>query len=224
MQVPLASLFAKNPLAHIRTQMNAVVACAVEVIPLIDALLKDDQEAVQQHAKRISKLEGEADATKNEVRSRVPHRLFLPVARRDLLRLVSQIDSIADSAEDVAVLLSMRRMQVPASMHAPLLLFRDRVLACVHSAEELVGTLDALLAAGFRGKPAERARELIQKISREEHESDKFQDQLAKMVIQMESELPPVAVMMWLKILRELGDMANHAENVGDQFRLFLAR
>ena len=44
------------------------------------------------------------------------------------------------------------------------------------------------------------------------------------MVIQMESELPPVAVMMWLKILRELGDMANHAENVGDQFRLFLAR
>lgn len=224
MQVPLAHLFAKNPLPHVRTQMSAVVACAQEIVPLIDALLDGDQDAVQQVARRISQAEGAADRTKNEVRSRVPHRLFLPVARRDLLRLVSQIDAIADSAEDVAVLLTMRPMDVPPAMKAPLVLFRDRVLACVRSAEQLVGMLDALLVTGFRGAPAERARQLIEQISREEHECDKFQDQLAKLVLQMENELPPVAVMMWLKILRELGDMANHAENVGDQFRLFLAR
>jgi uncharacterized protein Yka (UPF0111/DUF47 family) len=30
-------------------------------------------------------------------------------------------------------------------------------------------------------------------------------------------------VFMWTKVLNKIGDMANHAENVGDQFRLFVA-
>jgi uncharacterized protein Yka (UPF0111/DUF47 family) len=28
---------------------------------------------------------------------------------------------------------------------------------------------------------------------------------------------------MWTKLLNKIGDIANHAENVGDQFRLFVA-
>ena len=38
-----------------------------------------------------------------------------------------------------------------------------------------------------------------------------------------EDAMPPAAVFMWTKVLNKIGDMANHAENVGDQFRLFVA-
>ncbi|MCA9600531.1 MAG: TIGR00153 family protein [Polyangiales bacterium] len=224
MQLPLAKLFARSPLKSVVQQMDAVVECAHAVGPLLDALVAGDQGQVTTAAKVISKLEGAADDAKNEFRAHMPHRLMLPVARRDVLRLVSQIDAIADSAEDLAVLLTMRKMDVPDGMKAPLLLFRDRVLTCVHTARELVHMLDDLLAAGFRGHAAEAAHALIERLAREEHDTDKLQDQLAKIVMQLENDMAPVAVMMWLKILKELGDMANHAENVGDQFRLFLAR
>ena len=45
----------------------------------------------------------------------------------------------------------------------------------------------------------------------------------AKTLFRSEGELSPVAIFMWTKLLNKIGDIANHAENVGDQFRLFVA-
>lgn len=224
MRIPLANLLVRNPLPGIGPLMDRVVECAAEVEPLIEKLVAGDQDAVVKQAKRISQLEGAADEAKNAVRANMPIRLFLPVDRRDVLKLLSQIDAIADSAEDVGVLLTLRPMTVPVEMKTLLRLYVERVMHCVRTAAELVGMMDTLLAAGFGGKPVEEARKVIEEIAREEHESDKVQDQLAKLVFQLEDRMSPVAVFMWLKVLNEIGDMANHAENVADQFRLFIAR
>lgn len=224
MRIPLANLLVRSPLPGIVPLMDRVVECAAEVGPLVEKLIEGDQQAVVAQAKRISQLEGEADEAKNTVRANMPIRLFLPVDRRDVLKLLSQIDAIADSAEDVGVLLTLRPMTVPEEMRTLLPLYVERVQDCVRTAAELVGMMDTLLAAGFGGKPVEEARRVIEQIARKEHESDKVQDQLAKMVFQLEDQMSAVAVFMWLKVLNEIGDMANHAENVGDQFRLFIAR
>lgn len=223
MRFPLTNLFLKSPLGIIEDQMKSVSRCAEAVEPLIDSLIAGNQEAVKAQARTISQLEAAADDMKNAVRARMPTRLFLPVSRRDVLRLVRQIDSIADSAEDIGVLLTLRRMDVPTPMQGPLRLMLQRVLETVKLAEDLVSSLDALLATGFRGKPAKQAEVLIGQLAQKEHEADKVQDQLARLLFEMEKELSPVAVLMWMKIIKELGDMANHAENVGDTFRLFLA-
>lgn len=223
MRIPLAHLLVKSPLPGIVPLMDAVVECAEGVKPLVEKLIEGDQAAVVEHAKHLSQLEGKSDKAKNNVREHMPIRLLLPVDRRDVLKLLSQIDAIADSAEDVGVLLTFRRMEVPEQMKTLLPIYVDRVLDTVHAAARLVHEMDTLLAAGFGGKPVEQAREVIKEIARKEHESDKIQDQLAKMVFQLEDELPPVAVFMWLKVLNEIGDMANHSENVADQFRLFIA-
>lgn len=199
--------------------MKAVVRCAEAVEPLLEALIQGDQVAVNAQARVVSQLEARADDMKNAVRARMPRKLFLPVARRDVLRLVRQIDSIADSAEDVGVLLTLRRMEVPEKMREPFRLMLRRILEAVGLAGELVSSLDALMAAGFRGKAAKKAETLIARLAEKEHEADKVQDQLARLVFEL--ELSPVAVFMWMKIIKELGDMANHAENVGDTFRLF---
>ncbi len=224
MRIPLANLLVKSPLPGIVPLMDRVVECAGAVQPLVTRLIEGDQSAVVAQAKVISRLEGEADEAKNAVRANMPIRLFLPVDRRDVLKLLSQIDAIADSAEDVGVLCTFRRMEVPEEMKTLLPIYVERVLDTVRAAAELVAMLDTLLAAGFGGKPVEEARRVIQEIARKEHESDKVQDQLAKVLFQLEGKLSPVAIFMWLKVLNEIGDMANHAENVGDQFRLFIAR
>lgn len=224
MRIPLAHLLVKSPLPGIVPLMDRVVECAQGVKPLVEALIAGDQNAVVEQAKHLSQLEGRADEAKNSVRAHMPIRLMLPVDRRDVLKLLSQIDAIADSAEDVGVLLTFRTMDVPEEMRTLLPIYVDRVLDTVTAAAELVSTMETLLAAGFGGKPVEQAREMIGEIARKEHESDKIQDQLAKIVFQLEEKMSPVAVFMWLKVLNEIGDMANHSENVGDQFRLFIAR
>jgi uncharacterized protein Yka (UPF0111/DUF47 family) len=60
-------------------------------------------------------------------------------------------------------------------------------------------------------------------LNRAEHEADKIQDRCAKVLFKEEDKMAPAAVFMWTKVLNKIGDMANHAENVGDQFRLFVA-
>jgi predicted phosphate transport protein (TIGR00153 family) len=179
---------------------------------------------VDRLAKETSILEGAADEVKNLARAEMPMRILLPVDRRDVLRLVSEIDAIADCAEDVGVLLTLRPLPVPEGMKEVLRQFVARVMDAVLAAEELVGRLDALAKAGFSGKAAEEALRLVDAVGEREHDADKLQDQCAKALFRAEAELAPVALFMWTKVLKQIGDMANHAENVGDQFRLFVAR
>lgn len=224
MRIPLANLLAKSPFPRIVAQMGAARACAEKVPPLVDALLAEDQASIERLAKETSILEGEADEVKNRVRNEMPLRIFLPVDRRDVLRLVSVIDRIADSAEDVGVLLTLRQLEVPEGLDAPLREFAGSVMETVAKADELVGTLDALVKSGFGGGPAEAALDLVRTIGEREHRADKLQDQCAKALFRNEAHMAPVALFMWTKVLNELGEIANHAENVGDQFRLFVAR
>ncbi len=224
MRIPLVHLLAKSPLPRVEEQMQAVLRCAAMVPQLVEKLKEGDQEAIVELAKEASRLESLADDVKSAVREHMPIKLFLPVDRRDVLRLVSEIDAIADCAEDVGVLLTLRPLELPEGM-APLLeAFVQRVMETVEAAAKLADTIDDLIAAGFAGRPAERARVLIDEVHRREHEADKLQDQCAKVLFASEERLSPVAIFMWTKVLNKIGDMANHAENVGEQFRLFLAR
>ena len=224
MRFRLANLLVKSPLPGIIPLMDRVVACAGEVRPLVEKVIAGDQAGVLAQAKHVSQLEGLADQAKNEVRTQMPIRLLLPVDRRDVLKLLSAMDSIADSAEDVGVLLTFRKMEVPDEMKPLLGRYVDRVLETVDAAARLVAMLPLLLETAFRGKPVDEARAAIQEIAEKEHEADKVQDQLTKILFKLEGSLSPVSIFMWMKVLNEIGDMANHAENVGDQFRLFIAR
>jgi hypothetical protein len=219
MRIPLANLLARNPLPKVGDLMKEVITASERIPELIALLEKGDQTGVERLAKEISVLEGRADDAKNAARSRMPVRLLMPVDRRDVLKLISEMDAIADCAEDVGVLLTIRPLTVPDGMETVLNLFVERVLETVREAAKLID----LIESGFAGPPAERVLEQSAILGRAEHEADKIQDQCAKVLFKEEADLPPVAVFMWTKVLNKIGDMANHAENVGDQFRLFVA-
>jgi len=223
MRIPLANLLARNPLPKVGDLMNEVVRTSDRVQDLIDLLARGDQAGVERLAKEISTMEGKADDAKNAARSKMPVRLLMPVDRRDVLKLISEIDGIADCAEDVGVLLTIRPLTVPEDMKPVLELFVERVLETVREAAKPIDLIDDLVESGFAGPPAERVIEQSAILGRAEHEADKIQDQCAKVLFKEEDSMPPAAVFMWTKVLNKIGDMANHAENVGDQFRLFVA-
>jgi predicted phosphate transport protein (TIGR00153 family) len=223
MRIPLANLLARNPLPKVGDLMVEVIRTSDGVQELIRLLAEGDQAGVERVAKEISALEGKADDAKNAARSKMPVRLFMPVDRRDVLKLISEIDAIADCAEDVGVLLTIRPLSIPEGMDSVLDTFVESALETVREAAKLIDLIDDLVEAGFAGPPAEQVLQQSAILGRAEHEADKIQDQCAKVLFRAEDSMPPVAVFMWTKVLNKIGDMANHAENVGDQFRLFVA-
>ena len=119
--------------------------------------------------------------------------------------------------------LTLRDYEVPEELKPLLRKLVESVMNVVSAAAELVGTMDDLMGAGFAGKAAEIAMAKADEIGRLEHEADKLQDRCAKALFRAEDQISPVSIFMWTKVLNKIGSIANHAENVGDQFRLFVA-
>ncbi|MCB9525756.1 MAG: DUF47 family protein [Myxococcales bacterium] len=223
MRLTLARLLGRNPLAEVSTLMAAAQACTAPVPALVEALIAGDQATVVDQAKAISRLEAEADRAKAALRDRLPRSLLLPVDRRDLLHLIVEIDAMADCAEDAGVLLTWRALTVPPELEGLLRSLVQQVMATVDAAAEVVQGLDELLQSAFSGPAAAAQQARIKALGAAEHRVDKVQDQIAKRLFG-DDALPAAELVLWTRFLQALGDIANHAENVGEHMRLFLAR
>ncbi len=220
----LSKLFGQSPFLPLQTHMRVVLECAREIQPLIEALARGDQDTVIKAKDRIFEREAEADRIKNELRLRLPRSLFMPVDRRDLLEVLHMQDAIANTAQDVAGLLIERQMTIPDFMHDPLIALTSRCIdTCEHSAS-IIEELDELLAMGFRGREVEKVDGMLAELNSIEDETDELGIALARSLFKHESEMDPVSVMMWYRLIEWIGDLADYAEKVGDRLRLLIAK
>ncbi len=218
----ISKLFGKSPFEPLYQHMLKVKACVDLVRPLIDALLKGEEEQIKEVARKIFKAEHKADLVKKEIRNRLPKSIFLPVARGDILRFLKEQDNIADSAEDLAALLILRKTTVPEEFKEELKDFVNKVLETYEMAMTVSSEIKVLAETSFGGVEAHKVMELIEQVKLKEWEADKAQMSVARKMFSIEKKLDPVSVMMWMHIFRELGSLANHAENAGDQMRMML--
>ncbi len=220
----ILGLFAESPFGPLRELADKVQTCAKEVPSLFDALFEGDYEAVRAKAEEISQLEHEADLAKDKVRDRLPKTIFLPVDRRDLLDVIAILDAVADCAEDVGILFTLREMEPHDELVEPLKKLLRRVMRVVDQAVDIVDQLDVLVDSGFQGPAAVRVKEMIDELNRLEHEADIVQDDLARKLFSLEDEISPGSLFIWNKILNKVGDIANTAEKMGNRLRLFIAQ
>jgi len=218
----ISKLFGKSPFEPLYQHMVKVKECVDLVRPLMDAVLQGETKKVKEIAKKIFKAEHYADMVKKDIRSHLPKSIFLPVARGDLLRFLKEQDNIADSAEDLAVLLTLRKTTVPEEMKEDLKDFVNKVLETYEMAMIVSSEIKVLAETSFGGAEAHKVTELIEQVKVKEWEADKAQMNTAKKLFSIEEKLDPVSVVMWMNILKELGTLANHAENAGDQMRVML--
>ena len=61
-------------------------------------------------------------------------------------------------------------------------------------------------------------------INEAENQADKLERELSRILFTIESELDPVSVILWYRVLEWIGDLADYAEKVGNGFRLIIAR
>jgi len=221
--VNIMDLFRKSPFEPLTEHMLRVKSCIELIKPLFMAVVKDNHEEVQHIAKQISKREHNADIVKNEIRRTLPKQLFLPAGREDILRYLKLQDDIADSIEDIAVLLTLKEITVPDNLKDKILEYVDKVIEVCNITDEATDHLKKLVEVGFGGPESEIVLDLIEKAEYAEWESDNLEVELARLLFKLENEVSAVDIFLWFRIFGELGKLANAAEKTGDAFRLLVS-
>ncbi len=198
--------------------------CADQVPGLFDALCAGDEKKIREVRDEIFALENEADEIKNELRSHLPKSLFMPVDRRDILEILDLQDSIADTAQDIAGALMVRRPKVLDSIRSPLMDLTGRCLDACHQMARIMEKLDELVETGFRGRDSEIVLAMINELNRIETDTDRKAIDLLSELFAHESEIDPVSLMVWLRLIHWVGDLADYSEKVGNRLRLLIAR
>jgi predicted phosphate transport protein (TIGR00153 family) len=218
----LGNLFGSSPIRPMQRHMTAAVACAKEILPLFEDMAAGRVDTFVAHRERIDNLEHEADDIKNEIRSKLPKRLFMAFERHDMLEILDNQDSIADRAQDIAGMVDQRSMVIPAPLVEVLLdLVRKVIAACEH-AEAVIQELDELLETGFSGREVGRVQAMITVLNELESEADDLAERAQRKLFALEGELG-VSTVFWYELINWVGRMADHAERVGNRLRLLIA-
>jgi len=215
-------LVGRSPIGPMQEHMSAVVECAREVVPLVDAMSDGDIEKIRECRDRIDALEHKADEIKNEIRDHLPRRLMLAIERRDMLAILDSQDSIADVTQDIAELADQRGMTVPDILKEPIRALSTRVVAACEQAGRIINELDELVETGFTGNTTARVEEMISELGHIETETDELQDRACRVIFGIENDLGVSAVYLH-KTVQWIANLADHAERVGNRLRLLIA-
>lgn len=220
----LSGIFGKSPIRPLQEHMAKIVACVSELTPFTRAVLKQDQEKIQQHHRNIVTMENEADTLKKDLRLRLPSSLFMPIDRRDILEVLTMQDMVAGSARDVAGLIVGRNMVIPKSMAKGYKKLVKRSIDACKQAYVAINELDELIETGFGKVERKRVGRLLIKLDVIEQDTDEQQVALRNELFQLENELHPVNIMFLYKVIDNTGNIADRAQRVGSRLQLMLAR
>jgi len=220
----LTKLFGASPFGPLLEHAQKVHSCVKLVIPIMEALRKEDYKEVRRLQDQVSKLEFEADEIKHNIRDNLSRRYLLPVSREDLDIYLHQQDSIADAVQDFAVISIIRRTRIHPELGENFLAFVAHIVSVgdtlLGAAEEMVN----LAETSFKGAEARKVLSLIAGLGEQEWKADRMQRQLSIQIYEREKELDPITILFYEKILGALSEIANFAENTGDVLRRMIVK
>ncbi len=218
----IAGLFGKSPFTPLQRHMQSVRECIDKVPVLFEELEKNDYEGISRTAKEISNLEHVADLTKNDIRLNLPKGLFLPVDRGNLLEILSLQDSLADKAEDIGMLLTLKQVKLPEDLKILFKTFLAKNLEAFQKANEIINQLDELLEYSFGGREAIKVNELIDEVAFKEHEADKIQHELVKSLFNLNLSIPFQDFILLKQLIGEISSISNLSEKLAYRIRIML--
>jgi predicted phosphate transport protein (TIGR00153 family) len=220
---PIKDMFRESPFEPLRYHMKSVMECVGLVRPMFEAIRDARYDRLQELARKVFKTEHQADIIKDDIRRTIPKRFFLPVYRGDLLGYVKLQDNMADSVEDVAVLLTIKQLPLPAQLVEPAFEYLAKIEEVCQGTQSIADYLPTLVEGDMVGAEAEEALSLVADVERLEWEADRLQYTLSQKLFALEGEMKPTDIFLWFRVFGELGQLANAAEKTGDRLRRMLS-
>ncbi len=221
--INIASIFAKSPFKPLRDHMDKVVESVVPLNDFFEALFQEDYSKVEKIQQQVIQAEKEADSIKNEVRNNLPRNIFMPINRRDLLEMLDMQDSIADVAQDIVILLNIRRMSLTKELGQDVIHFVKKSQDVCYLARGLTKEFGDVIESGFGRHEIKKLLEMIENVSIAETEADNLEDALVHRLYEVEEKMNSVDAVFWYKIFELLGDIADFSKKTGNRLRLMIA-
>lgn len=218
----IARLFGKSPFAPLQTHMGKVGACMEKLSEIFNLIPSIHPEKLEELSSIVSKLEHEADLTKNDIRNHLPRSLFLPIDRHQLLDLLAIQDSLADKAETIATLLAIYTLEYPPSLTTGFKEFYTKNFQAFLDATTIIYKIDDLLESSFGGVEAEKVKEKVEETSYKEYESEIIKRSLLKTLFQESENLSTPSFYLWTRLIEEVGELSHIAEKLANRIRMIL--
>lgn len=202
--------------------MESVAKCVHKLPFILEALEKKDYAQLEQLAEEVSHLEYDADLVKNDIRNHLPKSLFLPIDRENLLDILSLQDSIADSVEDVAVLVNLKKMEILPIFAEEFKLFVQKNIETFDEAHLIIQEFQELIESSFGGVEANKVKAMTDEVAYKEHESDLLQRVLLKKLFEAEGSLSFVTFHLWQRLFQSLASISDLSENLAHRVRMTL--
>ncbi len=218
----ILSLFGRSPFAPLKSHMEKVGTCVHQIPLLFAALEKKDMKELERIAALISEYEHQADLMKNDIRNHLPKSLFLPIDRSHLLEILAIQDNIADAAEDVAVLLTLKTMEMLPSFKSDFIAFLNKNIESFDGTLLIIKEMHELLESSFGGLEAEKVKSMVDEVAFKEHEADLIQRKLLKSLFKAENEMSYGTFHLWQKIFEAVASISNLSEKLAYRVRMTL--
>jgi predicted phosphate transport protein (TIGR00153 family) len=204
----------RSPIVTLHEHMQVAAEAVETLAQFIDAAQSDDWERAATLQARVAELDDRADDLKQRLRRELPKRLWMPVARSDLLDLISAQDKLADRSKDIAGLMLGREMRFPSKLTKGLGDFMALSVQAAVGARNAVEGAHMLFRSGFAEREAREVERLVGEVERIERRSDKRQAKLRGRMYKLEKQLPPIEAVFLYQVLVWIGDLADRAEGV----------
>lgn len=213
----IGKLFGRSPFSQIQQHMDQVNKCIEKMSEVITAAKEGKFEVIEELTYEVSKLEHQADQIKDDIRERLLKRFFMPIDRSEVLEILSLQDSLADTAEDVCKVLTIRKLPFPDDVLVEFDKFLELNINACSICASIISQLDELIEAGFGGTEAERIRSLAKDAAFAEHQADVVQMNLLKKLYAHDVEFSTGEFHLWMRFTRTLGKLSNVSENLADR-------
>lgn len=218
----LGKLLGGSPIGLLQRHMQQVAKCVSKMAESLDAVEQQRWDQIEELADEVSRLEHEADQIKDDIRTKLLRRFFLGMNRGQILEILSIQDEMADTAENVAILFTIRQLSPLANLAEDFRKFRELNMSAFAQARRIIDELSELMETGFGGAEAEKIRSMVRDVAYAEHQVDVLQRQLLKKVFSDEENLSAADMNMWLQLIKELARLSNLSENLADRVQATL--
>ncbi len=218
----IAKLFGSSPFAPFQTHMEKVAVCIEKGKETLNKFYSGDFKALEEMLTQISHLEHEADLAKAEIQTCFPKNLFMPISHAHLLEILSLQDDLADSVENMAVVISLKPVEIIPDFLHELQKFAEKNFEAFDQARLIIYELSQLAKSSFGGMEAQKVKLMIDKVAFLEHEADLLQRKLLKKIFNYEGIISAKDFHIWMRLTQGIGSLADISDKLAHKILISL--
>jgi len=198
----------------VRRHITKVVDTVVELNNTVIAMSKGRNIEAEECVSRLFSNEEEADALRRRISEELTKGVIPAKEREDLMKLIMEIDNIADCAKDAArSILIVMKQPVPKKIWREFQKISESAVTCVVTLREGINLLE---------KDLDETMKCVLEVERLEHQVDDERHSVQLLFLKFADQLSAPILLLLDDILHFMEGVTDYCEDTGDIIRMLI--